>query len=755
MKKVLIISKSKDLVKKHFYILLLFLITLIFFSSILSSSKILNNVHYINDMTFQSENIRKSLEDKVFPLWTPYFYSGTPFMAIPEHYLIDLNFLYILLFKNIFLAMNLAVISYFFLAGLGMYLLVNEIIRKQNIAFIAALIFMFSGVIQKFALGGHLNILESYALMPFVFLFTYRALHKKSWLNNSIIAALFFSMMIYAGGMIFFLYIGLIIGLYMAWNLIGSNFKKRLIKTILVSLVIGIFLIGLSALKLLPVFEFTKMSSRASGVSYQEYLGSPINLGNLWGPLVNLSYGGGFTGAIGITSLVLLLFGLLSFRKKIVMFSILLVVLSILLATGTFVAKFFYQLPGFGQMRHIERALVMFVFASPIIVAYGFNNLVAILRKYKKNIKEGLIFSIILAILAIELATFSKFPVSGEVTNPKDVPTVNEISKDTGDFRIATYALSTPIGASGYNYYSQLNIPAIKGGGGIWINDYVQYLAIAQQTAPSKMFGILNGKYIISDREIDDDGLSLKQKFQKCEGCNIWEAYGPYLYENNNVIPRAFIVNNSVLIVGNDQDKRDFSYNLILENLDPLSTALIEGKDSIADYNIDELDNFNSIILLRDSATQNDISKLQQYAAKGGKTLPNLLEGQNSISRESIINAFASSNVDKELKSKEISVNEFSISLDGEKGWLVLSERFAHFPGWKATINGRVLKLYKADIVISAVYLDGEKGDLIFKYNPDSFRKGKIITSLTILVLIIYLFYIVYSRVKTRENQQR
>jgi len=749
MKKELIISKSKLLVKKYFYIFALFLITLIFFLDILGSSRTLNNLHYINDMTFQSENIRKYLhESGAFPLWTPYFYSGTSFMAIPEHYIFDLNFLYIFLFKNIFFAMNLAVISYFFLAGLGMYFLIYEIMRKQNIAFIAALIFMFNGFVQKFVIPGHLNILESYSLMPFVFLFTYKALHKKSWLNNSIIAALFFSMMIYAGGMIFFLYTGLVIGLYIAWNLIGNNFKKRLVKTIFVSLVIGILLLGLSALKLLPVLEFTKMSNRSAGVNYQEYLGNPINLGNLWEHLINLSSNSGFSGAIGITSLVLLLFGLLSFRKKIVMFSILLIVLSVLLASGTFVAKFFYQLPGFGQMRHVERALVMFVFASPIIVAYGFNNVVNILRKYKKHIKEGFIFSIILLIFVIELVSFSKFQASVDIVKPKDVPTVNEISKDTSDFRIATYALSTPIGASGYNYYSQLGIPAIKGGGGIWINDYAQYLVIAQQAAPSKMFGILNGKYIISDREIDDDGLSLKQKFQKCKECSIWEAYGPYLYENKNVIPRAFIVNNSILVLGNDNDKISLMYTLILENLDPLSSVLVTGKNSLADYNINELKNFNSIILLRDSVTQSDIPKLQQYTSKGGKILPNLLEGQNSISQESLINAFASSIVNKEIKLKEISVNEYSVNLNGEKGFLVLSERFAHFPGWKASISSKDLNLYKADIVISAVNLNGEKGDLIFKYYPDSFRKGKIITSLTILVLIIYLFYIAYSRIK-------
>jgi len=748
MKKALIISKSKNLIKRHFYVILLFIITLIFFSSILSSSRILGNIHYVNDMTFQSENMRKYLhESGAIPLWTPYFYSGEPFIAIPEHYLFDLNFLYIFLFKNIFLAMNLSVVSYFFFAGLGMYLLVYEITRRQNAAFIAALIFMFNGLMHNFILNGHLNILESYALMPFVFFFTYKALHKKSWLNNSIIAALFFSMMIYAGGIIFFIYTGLIIGLYMAWNLTGKNFKKRFVKTIFVSLVIGILLLSLSALKLLPVLEFTKISNRSAGVNYQEYLGNPINLNNLWNPLINLSHGG-TSGAIGITSLVLLLFGLLSFRKKIVIFSVLLIILSILLAAGTFAAEFFYKLPGFGQMRHIERALVMFVFVAPLIVAYGFTNLVNIIRNYKKNIKEWMIFSIILLLLVIELIMLQKFPISVDVVNPRDIPIINEISKDSSNFRIVSYTLSTPIGASGYNYYSQLDIPAIKGGGGIWVNDYVQYLAIAHQFAPSKMFGILNGKYIISDKEIDDSGLSLKGTFQACDGCRVWEAYGPYLYENKNVIPRAFILNNSVLLVGNDNNKRDLSYNLLINSLNPLSTALIQGKNSVSDYNADELRKFNSIILLGGSATQNDIPKLQQYADKGGKILPNVFQGEDSLSQKSISDALTSSTKHKELEIKQISVNEFSIGLTGQEGWLVLSERFAHFPGWKATINGKELKMYKANEVISAVFLQGQEGKLIFKYNPASFRTGKIITLATILILLIYGFYMIYSRIK-------
>ncbi|MBI2207983.1 hypothetical protein HYU50_00650 [Candidatus Woesearchaeota archaeon] len=747
MRKELITSKLKSLAKGHFYIGILFLVSIFFFFPLLGSERILDNMHYINDMTFQSENMRVFLhENGAFPLWTPYFYAGQPFIAIPEHYLFDLNFIYILIFNDIFLSMNLAVISYFFIAGLGMYLLVYEMIRKQNAAFIASLIFMFNGLVQRFALTGHLNILESYALMPFAFLFVYRALHKKNWINNCIIAAVFLSMMIYAGGIIFFLYTGLISGLFMIWNLISGNFGKNIVKTVLISLVILVVLFGLSALKLLPVLEFTGISNRSAGVSFEEYLGNPIKTNNLWNQLVNLSYNKDFAGSLGILAFALLLLGLLSFKKKNVLFSILIIVLSILMASGTFIADFFYKLPGFGQTRHIERALVLFVFVAPVIAAYGFINLVNIIKNHKKDIKEWAVFSGVVALLAVEIFFSVDAHAAIKVVKPKDIPIINEISKDAGQFRIATYALSTPIGASGYNYYTQLGIPEVKGGGGIWVSEYAQYLAIAQQYAPSKMYGILNGKYLISDKEINDSGLLLKGTFQTCGKCAVWEAYGPYLYENKNSVSRAFLVSNSVLLIGNDNDKRSVAYTMIIESLDPLSSVIIEGKDLLSEYTINELEEYNAIILLGSSVDQNDVPLLQAYKDKGGKILPRVLEGENEISRELIEDALKSEKKHKEIEIKQISINEYAVELNGEKGWLVLSEKFSSFPGWKAAINSKELKMHKADNVITAVYLNGEQGKLVFRYYPESFKKGKIITIATVLILLVYIVYIIYLK---------
>ena len=132
-------------IKSHaIFILAILILTLFFLKSILHTGVILDNVHYINDLTFLSYNTKESIKKNELPLWTPYFYAGHPLLAIPENYIFDLNFLLIYLFKEIYLAMNLSAILYFFFAGLGMYILVNAIIDNKKGAFISAIIYMFN-----------------------------------------------------------------------------------------------------------------------------------------------------------------------------------------------------------------------------------------------------------------------------------------------------------------------------------------------------------------------------------------------------------------------------------------------------------------------------------------------------------------------------------------------------------------------------------------------------------------------------------
>ena len=669
-----------DKFKKHYYILLLLLISILFFHKVLVPGKILNNIHYINDLAFENYNLKEALGYGTLHLWTPYFYSGIPFMAIPEYYIFDLNFIYILLFRNIYLAMNLALLSYFFIAGLGMYCLVYSIKKESKIAFIAALIYMFSGFFHSFIWSGHLNILAGYALMPFVFLFSYKALTKKEWAFYAIIAGIFLALQILAGSIIFFIYTSLLIGFLFLFNLIRKDFKKVIVKTILVALLIFFICITISSIKLLPSLEFSKMSNRSEGVSKQEFLGYPIEFSNILNIVISNIGFNDRSASVGVIGFILLLFSLKTYKKRIVFFCILVALFAILAASGTFIADLLYKAPGFSQMRHIERALVLFAFSAPILIAFGYSNLTLKLKKYNLFKKyEKIFFIFIILLILTELLLLQNMPLSVKIQKPEEIPILKHISEDKTVYRTISLVLKEFIGASGYNYNSQFGISTVKGGGGMWINEYIQYLSVAQQYNPSKLWGILNTKYIISDRELDIPNLKFIKKFSGCEGCAVWEAYGPYLYENEEFFPRAYTVDNAALVLGAD---KNIIYSLLLNNnFDPENTVIIAGKD-IEEYTLNELNKYKLIVLNKE-INQNDLLKLENYADAGGKILPDILNNKNTITNEDIEDVLVDFKGD--LSTVEItyySPNKIELNVKNKKGFLVLSERYAQFHGW-------------------------------------------------------------------------
>lgn len=737
------------------FIIALAFLTLFFLNHILHNGVILDNVHYINDLTFVSYNLKESLKSNELPLWTPYFYAGHPLLAIPENYMLDLNFLFIFLFRNIYLAMSLALISYLFLSGLGMYLLMSNLTENKKAAFISAIIYMFNGLMHSFIMLGHLNLLEGYALIPFIFLFAHIALKSKEWIFYGILAGIFFALQILAGSMILFFYTALIVAIYFAINLISRNFVNALLKCVLVGAIIAAVALALSAVKLLPVLEFTEMSSRAINVSFREFLGNPVGLKDFFGIAVTNSGHSGISAALGVIGFILMIYGMSGYKKKIVIFSFALLLFSLLFASGTFVADLMYKIPGFEKLRHVERALVIFVFAGSVLASYGYILLSEKLKRFNAYIKhENLLFIAVIFLILLEILLLQKFPPSSRITEPNDIGLLEYMGNDNSTFRSMNIAMNDIIGAAGYNYYAQKGISEIKGGGGIWVNDYVNFVAVAQQSLNSDILGMANVKYVISGKEIDAGNLTLVQRFSMCHECSLRDAFGPYLYRNEHFLPRYYVAPNSILVVGDDVLARQLIYSLMFQNWNPENTVLIKGT-KINDYSPDFLNKFDAIFLVRDSVDENSVQKLRDYVNQNGMLAPNILKGQNSVTEDDVISILnATKGNYTEIKIIEYSNNKVALNLNGEKGWLFVSERFAHFPGWKAIINNKNLELHKANNVMSAVYLEGDIGKLNFEYRPSSYGKGKIISIIALILILAYFGYFAYCKLKSPKPSQ-
>ncbi|MBI2135431.1 hypothetical protein HYU09_05555, partial [Candidatus Woesearchaeota archaeon] len=496
--------------------------------------------------------------------------------------------------------------------------------------------------------------------------------------------------------------------------------------------------------KLLPGIEFINLSNRGAGISYQEYLGEPVQLANIIHILVTNLVSNGISASVGVIGFILLLFSLRNYKKRYIMFSLALVAFSILMAVKGIVADIFFKITVFSQLRHIERAVFLAAFASSILAGAGLPIFLENIRKFMKIKREIIVFSAVVLLILVELLFLQKFPQSNDIIKPDDIEINDYISNDNSRFRTINLALSTLIGASGYNYLSQLGIGTIKGGSGIWFNDYLLYLTVAQQSNPAKLWGLLNNKYVISDRELDMDGLKFINKFNECEKCPIGEVDGPYLYENLQFMPRAYFVDKGILVVGDRQESERAVYSLILnENFDPKKAVIVSGKSNAGQYSLEVLKKYYAI-MVSGTLDSSQVGLLRDYASSGGILLPNIFDGKNSVSEDDIKGLFSR----MDGKFEEIEISEYegskaSYNVRGKKGFLVLSERFSNFPGWEAAGKGSK-DILVADGITTAVFVDNDE-KITFKYRPKSFRDGLLVSMITLIILI---FYFAYPKIK-------
>ena len=90
---------------------------------------------------------------------------------------------------------------------------------------------------------------------------------------------------------------------------------------------------------------------------------------------------------------------------------------------------------------------------------------------------------------------------------------------------------------------------------------------------------------------------------------------------------------------------------------------------------------------------------------------------------------------------KEVVIGKYRpnyISIDAElvkPGFLFLSD--SYYPGWKAYVDGRETKIYRANFMFRAVALDRGAHKIEFVYDPLSFKLGMVISIFTIFGLAL------------------
>jgi uncharacterized membrane protein YfhO len=86
----------------------------------------------------------------------------------------------------------------------------------------------------------------------------------------------------------------------------------------------------------------------------------------------------------------------------------------------------------------------------------------------------------------------------------------------------------------------------------------------------------------------------------------------------------------------------------------------------------------------------------------------------------------------------ETSHNSIMININSsEKGWLLLADVW--YPGWKATIDGRETKIFRADYLFRGIEVPEGNHSIKFQYQPISFIIGGTISAVSLGILILYV----------------
>ena len=362
---------------KWFFIGILLLLWCIFFNRIL----------FFGENLYCCDNFLINLPSKLFlidqlklghlPLWNPYLFSGTPFLAdINLGLLYPGNFLFFLLPP--FRALTIGVVSQVLIGLIGMYWYCRTL-KVSNIGALAAsIIFGFSGTMVTYT--NNVPMMQVAALLPWLFGCWVLYIEKPT-ARHMVLVCLISGLQIIAGHPQLTFYSFLFCYFYALVFFPGSFFYR--VKKIVP---VGFITLLLGSVQLLPFIEFAKYSTRlGQGINYASFGALPLTaiirlilptivgdarIGTDWWQ------GGSMYGYIGFVS-VLIIFCSIRKEKKFLFFAFI-ALISFFASFGTKMPIFYllyYLVPGMSLFRVPSQLLLITTFSCAYLVGEGIDYL--------------------------------------------------------------------------------------------------------------------------------------------------------------------------------------------------------------------------------------------------------------------------------------------------------------------------------------------------------------------------------------------
>jgi hypothetical protein len=359
----------------------------------------------------------ESLESGRIPLWNPYCFSGTPFVAnMQSAVFYPPNLLF--LFLPITTAFTVSAVLHIFIAGASMFALLRSMGLSTAPCLLGAVAYMFNGSLVAWlefpALGQWVM-----PWLPLAILCLRRCMSRPTAPNVAIASAVL-AVQLLGGHLQYSAYVllacGIFIGLACAKGLAGvasqagekleraerrassdTAAKSKLRPALLAAGTALCLGFALAACQLLPSIELAQRSARPQ-LSYQDALQSALpfsQLVNYFAPLLfgtpaQHNYWGHLAAArpvqpgmfmetacyIGLLPLLLALAGARCWRTREAAFFLAVSAVALLVALGTpLYALFYYLAPGFKQLAGVSRIVYLAAFGLAGLAALGLEEL--------------------------------------------------------------------------------------------------------------------------------------------------------------------------------------------------------------------------------------------------------------------------------------------------------------------------------------------------------------------------------------------
>jgi len=713
------------------------------------------------------------LKKGVLPLWNPYNGAGMPLLATYQWAPFNPFNIFFLFFESR-LAWSFYIVTQAFLLGFFTYVYCRKIHISISGSIFSAIIFLFSGfVIARLVFG---NLIYPLIALP-ILLYLIEDFVRNPRSKKVIFTPIVIAFMLVSGHPHIMAYILILSAFYLFYRI----FNIRKIIFIIFLLLIGA---GMASIQLVPtieLFRHSNMSNESSVFIFDRFLLPPYHLinifiSNYFGNQSTYNYwgDGDYIETVAAIGLIPSFFAYISLvtsnnlTKKYRLFFLCLTIITILTTIDWFITRLLFKLPiPIISTSPPSRIFVLTSFSLSLLAGYGFDAWVNAVKLSSKIILK--ITPFIALVLAVNIITLALYKFNIDCHN-QFIPHCRLIAiRNT----LLETLIFTPMIIL-FFVYLKIKIKKIKK----IITIIIILMVFSFGIYNSNKFLPFSTKSTVLPNHAVIDAIKKKTNYDRFFGfgeaniktnfATFFRIYDPQYYDPlynkrygeliafSNTKSKDLVLSRSDIEIANDIDvdaDKNESRNLILSFLGT-KYFIYKKSQTKNEKNIVWQDKNWQISENKNALPRAYLVNNFEVIKDNNKILKKLFSSSFNPKRDLILEEkpkiyLSQNDSASDLFIQKYSEQEVLIKTNSNSNhMLVISDNF--YPGWKAYVDDKETKIYRANYTFRAIALPAGKHIVRFSYEPNSFKIGLAISIVSTIIYIIIAFHL--NRLDKKNN---